>query len=81
MGLVDDGVEGFAVADVAEGGVDELRFELRGLGVELEGGGELAEQMGVGVQGAGERGDDAIAALGALFEVFAQDGFADAGGA
>ena len=79
VSLVDDDVEGFAVADVAEGGEDELRFELRWLGVELEGGGELAEQMGVGVQGAGERGDDRVAALGALFEVFAQHGFADAG--
>jgi len=37
VSLVDDDVEGFAVADVAEGGEDELRFELRWLGVELEG--------------------------------------------
>ena len=79
VGVVDGQCDGLALAVQGVGLFDDLFFDLQvaAFAFEGEGGAEDAQGVGVGVHGAGDVGTDA--AVAALGEGFAQDGFAGAG--
>ena len=77
MGVVDDGDQGYAVAVVAEGLGDEPLLEGESVALEfgIEGFAQDLDGIGVGMEGAADRGDELTLVL-PLLEGFLDDGFA-----